>query len=391
MQRTSHVRAGQLVVAEIAVAAVVVAAFGPAWVLIGVGALAAAVLVATFGRAGGRWWYEAVGSQRRFRRRRRLAAEYVLAAAVGTSAGQSHLPWLRTLASSLTLRAVQVGTVTVGVGTDQDGWFAAVEVGSFWEDDLVLAQEDQPASPWAPGGAIPNAVGSVPFAELASLVKPGPDRAAVSCVQVVLAAGDRPGEPRPAWVAVRVTPADALAAERSRGVAAVERSVAAAALRAARTLDGHGWPARAVGADGLLAVLVEATGLDGPPQEHWSVWRSGRLVRTHYTVTGWTSAHGTLAPGVTQVSVSFTRLGEPAVLAAVAAQAAALVRLSRDVVQACAAAGVRLRRLDGEQAPAAYAAAPTAMPPHLGLDRRGGGTELAEGPGAGRVTTSSAV
>ena len=55
---------------------------GPAWVLIGVGALAAAVLVATFGRAGGRWWYEAVASQRRFRRASQLAAEHVLAAAV---------------------------------------------------------------------------------------------------------------------------------------------------------------------------------------------------------------------------------------------------------------------------------------------------------------------
>jgi hypothetical protein len=64
-----------------------------------------------------------------------------------------------------------------------------------------------------------------------------------------------------------VSPEDALATERSGGVAAVERTVAAAALRAARTLDGHGWPARAVDDDGLLAMLVEATGLDGPPQE----------------------------------------------------------------------------------------------------------------------------
>ncbi len=160
-----------------------------------------------------------------------------------------------------------------------------------------------------------------------------------------------------------MTPADALAAERSGGVTAVELSVAAAALRAARTLNGHGWLARAVGKDGLLAALVEATGLDGPPQEHWSVWRSGRLARTHYAVAGWTPPHGTLAPGVTQLAVSFSRRGEPAVLAAVAAPSAALARVSRDVVAACTAAGVQLRRLDGEQAPAAYATAPTAVPP----------------------------
>ncbi len=89
MQRTTRVRAGQLVVAEIAVAAVVVAAFGPGWVVIGVGALAAAVLVATFGRAGGGWWYQTVASQHRFRLRRKLAAEQVLAAAVGTKRGPS--------------------------------------------------------------------------------------------------------------------------------------------------------------------------------------------------------------------------------------------------------------------------------------------------------------
>ncbi len=356
-QATTRIRAGQLVVAEIAVVAVVVAAFGPGWVLIGVGALAAAVLVAAFGRAGGRWWYEAVASQRRFRRRRTLAAEQVLAAAVATYSSPPHLPWLRALAPTLALRSVRVGTATVGIGTDQDGWFAAVEVGSFWDDDSVLTDRDQAASPWAPGDQ------AIPLAELASLVEPGPDRTAVSCVQVILAPGGSASDPRPAWVAVRVTPADALPMERSGGVASVERSVAAAALRAARTLDGCGWPARAVDADGLLAVLVEATGLDGPPQEHWSVWRSGRLVRTHYGVVGWTPAHGTLVPGITQVAVSFTRRGEPAVLAAVAAHATALPRVSRAVVDGCAAAGVRLRRLDGEQAPAAYATAPTAMPP----------------------------
>jgi type VII secretion protein EccE len=359
--------------------------------------LAAAVLVAIFGRAGGRWWYEAVASQRRFRRRRTLAAEHVLAAAVGASAGRPHLPWLRTLAPTLQLRSVQVGAATVGVGADQDGWFAAVEVGSFWDDDLGLRPiRARPDLPQDPPPDSPRARGpGIPLAELASLVEPGPDRTAVSCVQVILAPGGSPGEAQPAWVAVRVTPTDALATERAGGVAAVERSVAAAALRAARTLDGHGWSARTVGTNGLLAALVEATGLDGPPQEHWSVWQSGRLVRTHYSVVGWTPAHGTLALGVSHVAVSFNRWGEQAVLAAVAAQPAALMRRSRAVVRACAAAGVRLQRLDGEQAPAAYACAPTATPlASLGLrsrtDRQRGRT-AGEPTGAGRMTTSSTV
>ena len=148
-------RAGQLVVAEIAVAAVVAAAFGPAWVLIGVGALGsrgAGGHVRARGRAvvvRGRGQPAPVPPAPQARRRARARGR-----GRRTSAGPPHLPWLRTLAPTLTLRAVQVGTATVGVGADQDGWFAAVEVGSFWEDNLVLAPAiSRPA--WAPGRALP--------------------------------------------------------------------------------------------------------------------------------------------------------------------------------------------------------------------------------------------
>ncbi len=365
MLRTTRVRAGQLIVAEVALAAAVGAAFGPGWVFLGVVALTAAVLLATFGRAGGRWWYEAVASQHRFRRRRRLAAARVVAAAVGGGSDPPHLPWLRTLAPTLTIRPVTVGAATVGVGADHDGWFAAVEVGSLWDDDPIVASDGEATieSPWAPGAVARLPAGPVPYPELAALTKAGPDRAGVSCVQVVIVAGASIGEPRPAWVAVRVSPRDALAAERSGGLAAVERTVAAAALRAARTLDGHGWPAHTVDSDRLHGVLAEAVGLDGPPQEHWSVWRSGRLARTHYELTGWTAPRGTVAVGITQVAVSFTAHGEPGVLAVVAALPSALGRICREVVRTCGDVGVRLRRLDGEHALAAYAMAPTAALP----------------------------
>ena len=380
MQQATRVRAGQLVVAEGAVAAVVVAAFGPRWVLIGIGALAAAVLVATFGRAGGRWWYEAVASQLRFRRRRRLAAGQVLAAAVGSERGSAP--------SSVASHSRAYVGAPLGAGRYHHGRCRHRSGRLVRRGRGRLNLGGRPGTTGKrtsaePVGARSGRIwgrGPVPLAELASLVEPEPDRAAVSCVQVILAPGVSAVEPRPTWVAVRVTPTDALAAERSGGVTAIERRVAAAALRAARTLDGHGWPARAAGADGLLGVLVEATGLDGPPQEHWSVWRSGRLVRTHYVVTGWTAAHGTVVPGVTQVAVSFTRRGDPVVLAAVASQPAALARVCRNFVAACAAAGVRTRRLDGEQAPAAYATAPTAVP-----------MAPVRGTGPGRISTASVV
>jgi type VII secretion protein EccE len=142
-------------------------------------------------------------------------------------------------------------------------------------------------------------------------------------------------------------------------VGAVERAVAAATARAARTLDRHGWPARALDSDGLVAALVEAAGLDGPPQEHWSTWRSGRLVHTCYEVTGWEPPRGMIGAGVRRIAVSFPAGAPPAVLAMVAAEPGALARVAQGVVAAASGTGVRLRRLDGEQAPAVYAAAPT--------------------------------
>ncbi|MBX6749968.1 MAG: hypothetical protein IRY85_09935, partial [Micromonosporaceae bacterium] len=339
------------------------------------------------------WWYEAVALSHRFRRRRRLAAAQLVTAAVDAGAVPVPVAWLRTLAPEFSLRSVTVGGHPVAVGTDAEGWFAVAEIGSLWDDDLVAAPAGGPAeSVWAPTTAAPRpgevvpqpaplpgsaAARSVPYRELAALLEQ------VSAVQVVLVPGASSGQPRPAWVAVRVTPADALATERSGGVSAVERTVAAAVAKAVRTLDAAGWPARPVTPDGLVPTLVEATGLDGPPQEHWSWWRAGRTVRTHYAVAGWRLAHGTLAGGVSHLSVRFDRRDGVAdvrtgdgvtyrrtgddelaagatVTAAVTAAPAALRRVCEQVVSAAAAQSVRVLRLDGEQAPAAWATAPTA-------------------------------
>ena len=262
------------------------AAFGPGWVFIGVAALAAAVLVATFGRAGGRWWYEAVVSQLRFRRRRRLAAAHVIAAAVGGHSGPPQLPWLRTLAPTLVMRRVKVGTITVGVGSDQGGWYAAVEVGSFWDDEsLAGAQPGSAAdSPWAPGAVLPRPAGPVPYQELAALTEADVDRAAVSCVQVVIAravnrpstsglgrrtrvAGGRPGHRAVRW---------------SRGGGADGgRSGATGRTHPGRPrLAGSGRRRRRPTRDARRSHRPRRSAAGT------GVWRSGRLARTHYDVTG---------------------------------------------------------------------------------------------------------
>ena len=101
--RDGRVRPGQLVVAQATLVGVAVASAGPGWVLIGVAAAAGAVLLGTFGRSGGRWWFQAVARQRQFRRRRRIAAAQVVAAAIACPPGRTdppHLAWLRTTASN---------------------------------------------------------------------------------------------------------------------------------------------------------------------------------------------------------------------------------------------------------------------------------------------------
>jgi ESX secretion system protein EccE len=364
-----RVGTGQLVVAEVTGAVVVATAFAPRWVFLGVAILAAAVLVGTFGRAGGHWWYETVVLARRLHRRRSLAAAQVLRAAVDAGAVPAPVAWLRTLAPRLAPRGVTIAGQTVAVGADDDGWFALAEVWDAQPAGPATPTDGEPASPWAPEArTVRLRVGPapVPYRELATLLDQ------VSAVQVVLTPGAEPRRPRLAWVAVRVDPQDALATERAGGISAVERAAAAAVTKAVRTLEAAGWTARAVPPDGLASVLTEATGLGGPPQEHWSWWRAGRIVRTHYVATGWTPAHGSLAPGVSQLAVQLRRSrngggehsgrAEELVLVAVGAPPAVLGRTGQEVVTAAAAQGVHLRRLDGEQAPAVWAIAPTAAP-----------------------------
>src|SRR5258706_3040771 len=188
--RRRRVRIGQLVIAEVALVGAGIASVGPTWLVLGVAAAAAAVCVATFGRSGGRWWYEAVASHRRFARRRRRAAADLVAATLAART-PSALVWLRTLAPDLIVRPVICVDTVVGVGADGAGWFGAVAI-----------------EPGAPA-----------LAEVAAMIQAGPDRVALSHAQVV-----RHG-PR-AWVAVRLSPVDAVEAERAGGLAGVEAAVA---------------------------------------------------------------------------------------------------------------------------------------------------------------------
>jgi hypothetical protein len=304
-----QVRAGQVLIAEAALIAAAVAATGPAWVLVGVSAAVAAVLLALFGRTGGRWWYQAAAAYPVFTRRRRQVAADVVAATIGARAPQ-RLIWLRTLAAELAVSSETVAGTTVGVGSDAAGWFAV----------LAVSGDRRP------------------------LLGLGADMAGVSCVQAVL-----PPEPR-AWVSLRLSPVDAV-----RLGGAAPSTVAAAALRMQRILRHEGSTVRVLEPGDLLAELTSAIGLDGPPQEFWSNWCSGTLTHTTYAALHWPAG---VAPP-TWATVSICRA---------AAGTGMLLRISQrqprglNLAGWAASTGVRLRRLDGEQAPAVYASAPTAMP-----------------------------
>ena len=223
------------------------------------------------------------------------------------------------------------------------------------------------------GGAPGRGTGTVRRARLAG--GPAQDREPVSSVQVILGPGGSPLRIRPAWVAVRMTPADAVAVgagrrrrrgrarrggRRDAGRADARRGTAGRPGCWTRTGCSRSW-SRPPGWTGRR----RSTGAPGA--------RAGWCTPA-ITVTGWEPARGMLGAGRTpgrrlvhtaRRRAGRTRRGRGRAAGRSCGSASDVVQASVD------GTGVRLRRLDGEQAPAVYAAAPTAMPPAgPGLRRR---------------------
>jgi hypothetical protein len=347
---------GKVLLAEGVVGAAVLAYRGPGLAFAGVLALGAAALLAAFGRADGRSWFAHVRQRRRLALRRRRAAAEVLAGELSRGHADPLAARLRAVAGPLELRDVAVPaehlgaggpdaapeTVDrVGVGLDEGGWFAAVEV---------------------PDGA------PLPLAELAALVgDTHHDAAALSTLQVCW-----PG----AWVAVRLSPADAVRAGHAdpaarAGAVRAEpaAAVAAGAVRVVRLLRRYGHPARPLDAARLAAALGAACGLAGPPQEHWHRWECGGRAHVAFAVSAWPAGVqpeallALLSPGgraaLTVTGAPHGRSAASAMIAVVGPQSR-VEGLVSGLWGAAAAAGLGLRRLDGEHAPAVWALAPAA-------------------------------
>lgn len=365
----------QLVLIEALVVALVVL-FRHSVVLLVVGCvLAAAILVATFARSGGRWWLERMLLRRQYHRRK----------------GSSHLPAddarlvsLHRLVPDLTIRTVEgPGGTEVGVGRDGAGSFAVVAI-------------------VPPAGLNGDPLGDVPLSKLAGLVQDAEQPGAVLQVvrHSVPATGAGPvGQPaadsyrdlaaqygvgmaadQAIWVAVRF---DArTVAEASVGAAddSAELPLMLSVLvrRVSKVLRRAGLEYQVLNADGLIEALTRSCELEQPPPgpqprtgEGWTGWRSASLMHACFWLSGWPDLRnsGALLDEMSRTPAALTSVAlilaphgdliELRCLLRVASEPAALDQTCAAARQAVSRTGGSVFRLDGEQAPAVYATAPT--------------------------------
>jgi type VII secretion protein EccE len=367
--RIAGVSAAQLVAAEIAVLAVAVSLDQPVWMLVVLAMVALLVVSLAFVRRHGRWWFQHLLVQRRFKRRVRRA-QAVLATGV---AGP-----LEALAPGIKVTQITDRGNLMGIGQDWDGWFAGLAV------TRADTSQGAPAhllnqlgsvlmAPGMPASALQAVVHTVP-APTSFLERDAP--AVASYLELLN------GEPPPAvqqvWVAIRLTRADALsaAAARGGGIEGVHRTLAAAAGRVSKGLRAGGFQARTLDADALTTAIATvgdlgAGGPDAEPREEWRHWTAGGLAHVSYVLGGLPARSlGTLLEelqGAPLMSATLAVLltpgdGEATEMEALLRTAAPGPRedeVAQWVRSRGEGLGITLRRLDGQQAVGVYSVAPT--------------------------------
>jgi type VII secretion protein EccE len=344
------------------------------WVLwVGV-ALCLLLLLATLGRSHGRWWSERVLLRWRFRRRSGTRRE--LDDDRRTSA-------LRAVAPALSISTVEGPEgVRTAVASDGTGWFAVVEV-------TALEELRGDLRPWLPLDALartvrdsdqPGAVVQVVHHRLpspAASVQP-----ASPCHQSYRELAKQGSaefvSSQVSWVAVRLDAQAVAEATMGSPAAAEEAPVALAALvrRVARVLKRHHVAHQILDADGLLDALIRSLELEQRPgapggREQWTRWRSASLAHATFWLKDWPALRdaGPLLDRLGGIRATFTSTAvilEPRddgtdvrCLVRVAAEPDDLADACAELTDAAGSVRARLFRLDGEQAPAAYASAPT--------------------------------
>lgn len=371
-----RVGAAQLVVVEVVAIAAAAAVFALPPAAAGVvGAVVAAGLLGAAVRFRGRWGYEVVGARWRLARRRRAARQE---AGAGAAIGL--------LAPELTLATARDRGGAVGIGEDGAGWFAAVAV--LPHDGLARGAATElrldrlarlAADPAFPAGVLQVVTRRAP----APAAGDDPRASYARSYSELRRALGVPG-PLDIWLAVRLGPRDgaAAAADRGGGRAGVHRALAAAVSRVGSELAAMGIAYRVLDADSLRLALTVACGplSPGPARESWSRWQAGTEAHVCFAVRGWPErgagdpfARLTDVPSATSVHAALLLTPSRADDQSggdgggVAAQTVVRVAAATGDVSACvkhlhataATLGVRLVRLNGEQAAGVYATTPT--------------------------------
>ncbi len=370
----------QLVVVEAAIIAVLAVA-GRGVVVLGIaGALGLVLLGATLARRDGRWWVERRLMAWHYRRRR--------AARHAVRLNDARLAAMQWLAPGLTVENVDARDgAQIGVARDDAGWFAvaAVSPRAAMRDDpapglpldvLVRALEDA----GQPGAVLQVVTHTVPAPSL----DVDPARPAGQSYRELLQRYGPVAIPvdRVTWIAVRLD-ARALAEAGVDGIEETDQAPAAVATlirRVTKALRQVSIPYQVLDSSGLLDALTRSCDLvpsapTGPapePREDWTAWHSGRLAHRSFWIQDWPSVAqsgalvdwlSTAPAGLSSVAMILAPDGDGAVdlrcVARVAAPPNELARVSEAVVRGARLAHARLFQLDGEQAPAVYASAPT--------------------------------
>ncbi|MEV6810895.1 type VII secretion protein EccE [Micromonospora sp. NPDC051296] len=327
-RRAYRPRAGQVVVAQVALAVLVAAAGRNALTTLAAALLAAALLTVAGCRVRQRWLYEWLGTGLGYLARRRVSAP---------DAGRAGL--LDLVDPGAVVRPIELAGSPAAVLDDPAGLVALLEIG---DPADLLGDGAQPLPPLpsllpaGTGPAPPVRVQLVLTGGSAPAVGAGGGPAATSYRQ--LTDGRLAGWER-AVLAVRVSRIEGWSDE------ALRRALASTVRRIVRRLGPL--PVRPLGEQPALRVLAEFAHHDGRPvRESWQAVRSGGLLQTTFRLRRWPTADAVrqLVPRLLTLPATATTVALHAE-ANPTAPAGLTVRLSAVTPAELSAAAQALRRL----------------------------------------------
>jgi type VII secretion protein EccE len=382
--RAGRLGTAQVVAAEIGLLAVIGAGYAlPPALALPVAVVVVAGTLVVVGRYRGRWWYELGAAVIQLRRRQALSR-----AAPQDSTATSEWRELCRVAPDVTISHVEHRNMHIGLGLDDQGWFAAIELAA--PDGLTAS-----GAAALPLGSLTRLAGPLSTVQLLTRVAPfsgaDPRSPCAESYRELRAMLAVPAE-RQAWIVVRLAPGEAAdaAADRGGDIGGVHATLSAALARIGEELTSRGIPHHVLDGPGLRQALVAGYGpgpYDGTsnrgrhsPRESWRRWRGSRAQHLCYAVISW--------PAKTAPVVLDALAQVPSAYAVnVGVVAGALRRpdhadgplATRVVVRLVAASelegecrrqlrerarqvGARLVRLDGEHALAVWSTMPTASP-----------------------------